>query len=269
VLLILAEPDDAVAAAVGGRLRATGRPARWWTPLDLATARWTHRPGGSTVVTTAAGRIDLATASGVLNRLRWLPPVGFRAQADREYAAMERQALLFSVLAGFRVPVVNPVQPPALAAPVLPVAGWLALAARCGLPVQQLVAATDGRRWPAPAPGRSAAGWRGVFEPVLEGVGAAAEPDWPATLPVGRRPVVWAEPVAPAPGAVVVGRQVFGAAGPLAEGMLALSAAARAPVLQVQLGLAADGRRVVIGAEPRPARLPDEAVAALIGLVQP
>ena len=94
MLLILAEPDDAVAAAWRA-IRTAGRRARWLTPLDLATARWTHRPGGATVATAPAGPFDLAAASGVLQTgSAGCLPVGFRGRADREYAAMERQALL-------------------------------------------------------------------------------------------------------------------------------------------------------------------------------
>jgi hypothetical protein len=258
VLLVLAEPGDAVAAAVAGRL---GGAARWFTPLDLAAGRWTHRPDGATTLRTASERIEFADARGVLNRVRWLPLVGFRSRADREYAAMERQALLTSVLAGLAGPVVNPVRPPSLSGPALTTAGWLALAARCGLPVAAMLATTDGRRWPGS--GRDPAGWRAVFEHDVPETG------WPAMLPVGRRPVVWAEPVVPAGRAVVVGGSVHGGSGGLAEGCRTLSQASGCPLLEVRLGRADDGRTVVTGADPLPQELPPAAVDALVELVSP
>ena len=73
-------------------------------------------------------------------------------------------------------------------------------------------------------------------------------------IPIGPRPMVWAERVAPGPVVTVVGPHVFGAPDHRwQDHCLRLAAAAGSPLLQVSLG-AADGTWVMVGADPaRPA----------------
>jgi hypothetical protein len=206
--------------------------------------------------------VDVADFSGVLNRVAWLPPVPYSRIDDREYAAMERNALHTSVLAGIVAPVVNPVRPPSLSGPMFDPVAWLALAARTGIPVRGMRVTTDGRRWRER--GWLPLDWRAVTTP-----GADSGIPLHASVPVGRRPVAWAEPVGPAHRVVVVGNRAYDPPEPRwGERCARLAAAARCPLLEVCLApRTADASWVVTGADPSPAVLPPDAFNALVELL--
>lgn len=266
MLLVLADAGDDVAAGVARAATASGVRWRWLTPPDLTTARWAHRLDGRSIstrlVTADGGDLHLADATGVLNRLSWLPPVALSRPEDRQYAMAEWHALLTSVLACLTCPVVNPVRPPSLAGPALDLAAWAALAANCGVPTRGLWATTNGRRW-------AAAGWQPLpWRPVLTPGHEAAGPPHTA-VPPGSRPVVWAEPVGPGPAITVVGNRVFGAPDSAWQGHARrLAAAAGCPLLQIDLGTRGPAW-VLVGVEPTPKTVPPAALHALLGLLTP
>jgi hypothetical protein len=268
VLLILAEASDPVAAGVARRAAEGGAVLRWLTSDHLATARWDHRidgqvgGGAETRLRTADGTTtELGEVLGVLNRLRWLPPVPFASVDDRDYGAMERHALVTSALAALEGTVVNPVSPPSLSGPVLSPVAWTALAAASGLPTRRLRLTTDGRRWPA-------RGWEGLDWQTVLDPGVEAVPLHQA-VPVGRRPVVWAEPVGPPHHVTVVGPDVLGSPDAAwAERCRRLAEAAGCGLLQVTLAQRAAGEDwVVTGAEPTPTVVPPHAVDLLVALL--
>jgi hypothetical protein len=123
--------------------RATGVVLAWDDELLLGS-RFTHRidaRGVATEVVLAGGRrLDSATLSGLACRLTHLLPLQFAtaAEADRDYAAMESQALLLSWLASLRCPVLNRASPRGLAGPVLGALEWSALAAASGLRARRI-----------------------------------------------------------------------------------------------------------------------------------
>jgi hypothetical protein len=267
VLLILADRHDNVAAGVAACVSAAGGEWTWLSPLDVATASWTHTVGAGGAVTTrvrTAGGLtaDLAATRGVLNRIAWLPPVPYSRADDRDYAAMERHALHTSVLAGISAPMANPVRPPSLSGPMLDAVAWLALAARARIPVRGMRLNTDGRRWREP--GWLPLDWRAVTTP-----GGEATIPLHAAVPVGRRPVAWAEPVGPEHRVTVVGNRAYeppdaGWGRQCAQ----LTAASGCLLLQVDLAQRrSDGSWVVIGADPNPAALPPAAIEALVELL--
>ena len=269
MLLILADRDDVVAADVAARTSATGGEWTWLSPLDLATASWTHTvPGGrtgavATRIRTAGGfTADLASFTGVLNRVAWLPPVPYSSADDRDYALMERHALHTSVLAGIAAPMANPVRPPSLSGPMLDAVAWLALAARARIPARGMRLTTDGRRWREQ--GWVPLDWQAVTTP-----GGEATIPLHAAVPVGRRPVAWAEPVGPTHRVTVVGDGAYEP--PDVEWgrhCVRLTAASGCRLLQVALARrASDGSWVVIGADPNPAALEPAAVEALVDLM--
>ena len=264
MLLVLADVGDGVADGVARAATGAGVPWRWLTPADLSMARWVHSLDGSSVRTrmvTADGYdLDLADATGVLNRVSWLLPVALSRPEDREYAMTERHALLTSVLASLTCPVVNPVQPPSLAGPMLDLAGWTALAARCQIPTRGLRATTNGRRW-------AARGWQPLpWRSVLTHGPEAAAASHPA-VPTGSRPVVWAEPVGPGPQVTVVGNHVFDAPDPAWQGHARrLAVASGCPLLQISVG-ARGPSFVLVGVEPTPAVAPPAAFEALLRLL--
>jgi len=264
VLLVLADANDDIATGVARAATGAGAPWLWLTPADLSAARWAHRLFGSSVATrvvTADGRdLDLADATGVLNRLSWLPPVALSRPEDRQYAMAEQHALLTSVLASLSCPVVNPVRPPSLAGPMLDLAGWLAIATRCGIPTGGMRATTNGRRWTAP-------GWQRLPWQSIMTLGHGAGPPSHPSVPTGSRPVVWAEPLDPGPVITAVGTRVFGAPDPAwQDHARRLAAAAGCPLLQVTLG-ARGPSWVLVGVEPTPAVAPPAAAHALLDLL--
>lgn len=269
MLLILADHSDRVARDVAARVTAVGGGWRWLSPLDLATARWTHRVAGSgdaevtTRIRTAAGSsVEVGSFTGVLNRVSWLPPVPYSRPDDREYALMERHALLTSVLAAITVPVANSVRPPSLSGPVFDTVSWLGLAASVSIPARGMRLATDGRRW-------RATGWLPLDWQMVTTAGGQDVAPLHAAVPVGRRPVAWAEPVGHPHRVTVAGDQAFGAPDPTWEQhCIQLASAADCLLLQVTLApRASDGEWVVVGAEPTPERISSPAVVALAQLL--
>ena len=146
-MLILADRADELASAVAVEAAGHGVEVRWLSTVELLASRWQHVVDGAvtTWLTDPLGRdVDLDGHGGVLNRLSWVPPVPFRRPKDRDYSTMERHALLLSVLAALRSPVVNAPCPPSLSGPVLGPAAWLALAGSAGASVRRLRITTDG-----------------------------------------------------------------------------------------------------------------------------
>lgn len=267
MLLILADRHDIVAAGVAARMSAAGGEWTWLSPLDLATASWTHTVGGggavSTRVRTAGGfTADLVAVTGVLNRIAWLPPVPYSSADDRDYAVMERHALHTSVLAGVAAPMANPVRPPSLSGPMLDSVAWLAMAAGARIPVRGMRLTTDGRRWREE--GWVPLDWQAVTTP-----GGEATIPLHAAVPVGRRPVAWAEPVGPEHLVTVVGDRAYEPPGvEWGRQCATLTAASGCLLLQVALAQrAADGSWVVVGADPNPAAVPPAAIEALVELL--
>ena len=272
MLLILASLMTAWPATWSRRVASSGGRWRWLTPLDLAEAGGrasarTADPGGDlrveTLVRPAAGpTIDLSRCSGVLNRVGGIPPARAWQPADGDYAAAERHALLISALAAIPAPVVNPVRPPSASGPLLDTMGWLALAGRAGVPTRALRVTTDGRRF-------AVAGWQACEWQSVTTVGISEPAPLHAAVPVGQRPVAWAEEVGPVHRCAVVGGEVFGEPSPAwRQHGARMAAAAGCPLLELHLARRADdGAWVVAGADPNPAALAPPAIAALVGIV--
>jgi hypothetical protein len=115
-LLVLAEPYDSSATALAEEIAARLGDAAvlWLTPQQLGrTVRWKHtvsRTGRAHTELNTPDGISYASVGAVLNRVDVVTPVHFaRADLkDRIYATTELTALLWSWLAGLRVPVLNP-----------------------------------------------------------------------------------------------------------------------------------------------------------------
>lgn len=160
-VVVLAHRHDVGAHAVA-------RVLRRWSPLEpvvvspehLSVARWSHRIGrrgdAHTTLTLADGRViagsDIAC---LLNRIDYLPVARFdrASERDRDYAAMEFQALVASWLGGLGDRVVN--RPTATGADAGPTSTrqWLAVAARRGMPTAPAACATAASVLPAIAAG--------------------------------------------------------------------------------------------------------------------
>ncbi|HVT19364.1 MAG TPA: hypothetical protein VHQ90_24685 [Thermoanaerobaculia bacterium] len=112
MILILAEPEDAFAAAVERCLRAAGhatirlREAELAEQTPFALTRVGTRVGG--FLRCRGEELRLDELSGVLVRLprRWWPGQGFDAQ-DQMFVYHETTAALIALLAGLSCPVVN------------------------------------------------------------------------------------------------------------------------------------------------------------------
>lgn len=217
-ILILGHPYDAGTRAVRVQLRTRpAPPVLVLTPELAAAAAWAHRVGPDGRVRTAlrlpgGRRLTGQDIGCVLNRWDYLPAARLTGASarDREYGALELQALMASWLAGLGGRVVN--RPNALAIDGGPRSprGWLALAVAAGLPVARSAVATSARSMPAGALG--AARPLGPFLPA----GAPAtgrlpvEVGWSAGASEPPGPEGWGRD--PAPGEVlVVGGRSLGA----------------------------------------------------------
>jgi hypothetical protein len=146
VVLVLAHASDAGAASVAASVRnlLSAAPIEVWTvrPESLSLAAWSHtvdEHGGAHTRLALPGRPALHSGQirAVFNRIQHLPVPQF-SQArpkDRDYAAMELQALVLSWLAACGDCVVQPLRDQPWLVPQLPVLRWATAAACCGLPV--------------------------------------------------------------------------------------------------------------------------------------
>jgi hypothetical protein len=160
VVLVLAHASDAGAASVAASVRSqlSGWPMEVWTvrPESLSLASWSHTVdahGGTRTRLVLPGRPALHSGQirAVFNRIQHLPVPQF-SQAhpkDRDYAAMELQALVLSWLAACGDCVVQPLRSQPWLVPQLPLLHWASAAARCGLPVAPRAAEAVAEPWDA------------------------------------------------------------------------------------------------------------------------
>lgn len=260
-ILVLAPSWDMTAVAVA-RVAATrhGGGVLLLDPEQLGLARrWVHRvaPDGTAsgeVVLGDGVRLEDRDIACVLNRADAVPVPRFGASTakDREFAAMEIQALVASWLTGLGGRVVDP---PAGSGPgqVRRRRQWLALAHEAGLPVAMSALATSARL-------PSAVRWRRWAHPVPAG-----------ERHLGRRPVEVEQPLdGPGGEVLVVGDQARGTlAGRYGERCLTLARAAGSRLLQCRFA-DAGGRPLLVDVDPRP-ELHDPAavtdVAELLAMV--
>jgi len=240
---VLAERGDADAELLAAEIeRRDPAVALVWADELLLDSRFTHRVGPDGVeaeLRCARGRrFDAASLRGVACRIEQALPPQFAtaAEADREYAAIESQALLLSWLAGLPCPVLNRPSPRGLSGPGLAPLEWLPLAAAHGL-------RSRATRLPS-GDGPPAPGWE----------------------PVEGHPGLWGEPVpGPAEWLLVVGERVaLGEPGAEGEsGYVALARGAGCQLLGVQVSPPNGGRgeRTFLGATARPALGPAGAAA--------
>ena len=151
-VVVLAHGHDAGARRLVRHLAARAAAPFVLRPEQLATARWSHRvDGGGTARTTLTLATGAVLGPGdvgcLLNRIDALPVRRFERSTprDRDYAAMELQALVASWLAGLGDRVVNPVTARATDAGPTSNRLWLARAAARGLPVARSLVATSAR----------------------------------------------------------------------------------------------------------------------------
>lgn len=260
-VLVLAGQEDLVAREVAASIAQSGYALIWLTPADLGTCEWVHHVDDRGVWTSMTTRdrrhIVMGRCSGILNRLTALPSPPFARTDDREYAAMEQHALLTSILAGVDATVVNPVSPPSLAGPVQPLAWWLDAGRQAGLPVRRLRVTTDGRRWRAPA------GWEAIHWQVSSTM-APTDRSQPA-VPVGPRPVAWAESVRSPRRMWVVDGLAVGEPSPRWKaGAEGLAARCGCTLLEISVAQRGDREWVMVGAEPCPRAVPETVTTLLV-----
>jgi hypothetical protein len=164
--LLASQDEDAEAAWLAERLPELGlEQLEHVTASNLVHgAEWEHRVdarGTRTLVRLADGRtIDSGEVDAVLNRLSWITADGFAgaSDADREYAAVEFQALVLSWLEGFGPAALNRPAPIGICAPPRAEAHWRWLAIEAGLAAlayeqdevpgdEGAVATEDARHW--------------------------------------------------------------------------------------------------------------------------
>ncbi|BDT68111.1 hypothetical protein os1_22930 [Comamonadaceae bacterium OS-1] len=160
IILVLAHASDAGAASVAASVRnlLAGAPVEVWTvrPESLGLAAWSHTVDAHGCAHTRLvlpGRPALHSNQirAVFNRIQHLPMPQF-SQAppkDRDYAAMELQALVLSWLAACGGCVVQPLRGQPWLTPQLPLLHWASAAARCGLPVADQSAVAAPAPWDA------------------------------------------------------------------------------------------------------------------------
>lgn len=160
VVLVLAHASNAGAASVAASVcnLLLGAGIEVWTvrPESLGLAAWSHTvdPHGcahTRLVLPGRPALHSTQIRAVLNRIQYLPVPQF-SQAhpkDRDYAAMELQALVLSWLAACGDCVVQPLRGQPWLVPQLPLLHWASAAARCGLPVAVRDADTVAEPWDA------------------------------------------------------------------------------------------------------------------------
>lgn len=160
VILVLAHASDAGAASVAAAAHnlLSGTPTEVWTvrPESLGLAAWSHSVdvhGCAHTRLVLPGRPALHSTQirAVFNRIQHLPVPPFSPvhPKDRDYAAMELQALVLSWLAACGDCVVQPLRGQPWLIPQLPLLHWASAAARCGLPVAVRDADTTAEPWDA------------------------------------------------------------------------------------------------------------------------
>ena len=165
--LVLCDSRDAPARWALEGLRSRGlEPVELVTSDDLAHARWVHDVGarGARVeIQLRDGRaIHGDSVRGALNRLV-SPPEGtllLIQPSDRSYVVQELMAFFMSWLHALSGPVLNRPTPECLGGRVLPLAEWLWLAAKAGLPTPRYRLSSEDPparpsrhvRMPGPAP---------------------------------------------------------------------------------------------------------------------
>jgi hypothetical protein len=190
-IVVLSHRYDAGARAVMAELGARSLvPVLQLPPELLGVARWSHhidsRGTARTQIVLPNGRVLADDEVGcLLNRLDTLPVLRFsRAkERDRDYAAMELQALVASWLAGLGDRVVNRSNARVLdTGPGSPRA-WLALAAKRGVPVVPSALATSARQLPGELTTPRLAQPSGPFVPTAGGLTGRVpvEVGWSAT----------------------------------------------------------------------------------------
>ncbi len=157
VVLVLAHASDAGAASVAASVRSLlsaapgGVAVEVWSvrPESLSLAHWSHTVDASGCARTRLvlpGRPALHSGQirAVFNRIQHLavPQFSQAHPKDRDYAAMELQALVLSWLAACGDCVVQPLRSQPWLVPSLPLLHWASAAARCGLPVADTVVPT-------------------------------------------------------------------------------------------------------------------------------
>ncbi|WP_164015775.1 hypothetical protein [Pyxidicoccus trucidator] len=137
MLVVLAHPRDEQARGLVERWAA--EDARLLSMRDLSSPGWQHRVGGSGAEVAVVGgeRVHVSALRGVVTRLPGFIDTDLVhiAPEDQGYVAAEMNAFLASWLSRLPCPVLNRPTASSLMGPSLGLERWLALAARCGLPL--------------------------------------------------------------------------------------------------------------------------------------
>jgi len=253
--LILHPGSDPLATTVASLLD-TRHPGEVAAPTlwDLQNAkRWSHEQAcGKThnQLILPNGTIIDPSRAVVFNRLPGVTVTHFANSTpeDKQYATEETHALVLSWLAAFKCPVVNPATHAGLAGPYHDQLTWYMLAHRAGLPTPEVSLSSSLRRFPRPhlVP---------VGGHILgQQVAMLTEPSTDETLSL-----------------YIVGDQVVGNHPiTLREPIKALAKLANADFLEIQLTrlAGANPRWVFTGANPVPFHVSDEAILALVYLLE-
>ena len=218
--ILLCEPGDAAAAWLAAMLGARGTTVETITSLELGDAvGWHHEVGAdgvATAITLRSGRVLASSAPAtIVNRLGFVPLATLRATAgaDLGYAVQEMFALYLSWLYAWPARVINRPTPQGLSGNYRHPSAWAALAVRAGLPVRP---------------------WRQSEQDVPEQA-------W-FRSPIEATAFVVAETAVLPPGLPAT----------LADGCIALAAAAETELLGIDFARDADGGWTLVGASPLP-----------------
>lgn len=257
MFLVLAADTDPVAAAVATHLPADATV--WLTPSDLLRAGWVHRVEDSAASFNwrlGGLSIDSGEVTAALNRLQWLPTVPMGNSRDRDYAAFEWHALLMSALHCLQPRVINPAYPPSLAGPRRSGIEALARLRQQGWAVRRTSATTDGRAHPRS--GWQVHPWQPWLQPG-EGVPEAAPP---SPVPIGRRPVVWTDPLPNLRTCWLVAGEVFGGTALDPPDLAGAGTALGCPLVRLELADTEAGP-VIAGVDTFPVGVPPTVAAAV------
>lgn len=182
---------------------------------------------------------------------------------------MERHALMTSVLQALSVPVINRPSPPSLAGPLRSELEWLRLAARVGIRTRGVRVSSNARQsaWGTrPEDGWVAYDWTRMLRREPSG-----QPDGdgslPASVPAGRRPVVWLAPIGRPRRCWVVGESVIGSHLERDPDPVPLARAVGCQLLEVTFADDPFGAGCLVEVEPFPARTPRAVSLAIAGLL--
>ena len=261
MIVVLAHAHDRGATAVAAAVAAWNRlPVLVVRPEWLGLSDWSQQVQCNGRVATritlpGGGRLDCAHIDCLLNRLEYLSTPRFaRASAkDKDYAAVEMQALICSWLGSLGDRVINPIGRSGGIARADTPRRWVREAAACGLPVMRSLTTTAGR----------------LLRPLQEGERASLALPCPVghagSVPV--EVVVDESRVEPAGIVLIAGHS---ATGPLADrfGPRCGALAARLDYRLAEFGFSRIGGRVVLTTvNPCPALATDTEVDAVSRLL--